>query len=313
MIMKERRMKETSIIIIIFFHHQSSFIIILFVVEERERKKERRATVSHPHLYIHSSLFGVGSQRNMEGVWIRFELKRKRNGWKSHTTSDVRYLQTRSGYFIDVRREKEEKEEIDMAFAGISRWEIEAEERMNVKWYAFFDLDKDFYKKRTNLSEDWNLALKTGKMRPTDDVGVFVSCEKETDDRWIETDPENTLSETWKRISTGDGKFLAVLSKDKTVMLVIVGEFWSVAIDGRGHEKRKERTSSTIVTYATGRIQTHWIVDSSVGDDAKKLLIRGGSLVLPGRSRDDYEVQPGSTLDWSKDIPSLLFLDTLSL
>ena len=35
---------------------------------------------------------------------------------------------------------------------------------MNVKWHAFFDFDKDFYKERTDLVEDWEKALKFGEM-----------------------------------------------------------------------------------------------------------------------------------------------------
>ena len=238
----------------------------------------------------------------MEGVWIRLGLRRKRNGWKSHTTSDVRYLQTRAGFFLDVRKEKSSgTKEIDMAFGGITRWKkTKNKDEMNVKWHAFFDFDKDFYKERTDLVEDWEKALKFGEMRDTDDVGLFV---REDDDRWIETDPKNTLRETWRRISSGKGNEISILSKDRTCMLVIVGDYWGVSIDGRA------RSTTTHTIYATGRIdekRTRWILDTVVGDDSKKLLLDDGSLLLPGRSQCDYQILSGSTLDW-KSIPPVKF------
>ena len=66
-------------------------------------------------------------------------------------------------------------------------------DEMDVKWHAFFDFDKDFYKERTDLVEDWDKALKSGEMRETEDLGLFV---REFDDQWVETDPKHTLKET---------------------------------------------------------------------------------------------------------------------
>ena len=89
-------------------------------------------------------------------------------------------------------------------------------------------------------------------------------------------------------------------------MLVIVGDNWGVSIDERANSARS--TTTPLVFYATGRIekQTRWILDTVVGDDSKTLLLDDGSLMLPGRSQCDYQVLPGSTLDW-KSIPPVKF------
>ena len=154
-------------------------------------------------------------------------------------------------------------------------------------------------------SSGWDKALKSGEMRDTEDVGLFV---REDDDQWIETDPKNTLRETWRRISSGEGKEISILSKDRTCMLVIVGDYWGVSIDERANSARS--TTTPLVIYATGRIekQTRWILDTVVGDHSKTLLLDDGSLMLPGRSQCDYEILSGSTLDW-KSIPPLKFTD----
>ena len=254
---------------------------------------------------------------HLQGVWKRLEIRRKRWDWKSHTDTDVLYIQTPFA-FIDMRKVKNEDDtERDMAFAGYTSINTTIDKThdpsspMEVHWHAIFDIDHRI--EDHNIADrwivDWEDILMKGTKKSTTDIGIFTRVVNE-ESTWIEEDLKNTLKEVWQRTSDGDGKFMSLLKRDtKDVLLVICGHNFALVDALTNHYSAgtvsvgepKDTTSvscSWIVTMAVAKVESPCFRSDAVDSE--------GRLVLPGSNIDDYEVLPGSTLKIS-EIPNISF------
>ena len=155
-------------------------------------------------------------ENKLVGVWNRLDISRKHTEWKKHTGTEVWYVQNPSSAFIDVRRLRVDDglgEPKTMAFSGITTIDsngtekrddaddnaVDEDDEMIVRWHAFYDASEAFVLE--SVENRWRDAIQRGRVPPTDDVGQFVR----SDDRniWVETDPDRTLRETWKRVTDG--------------------------------------------------------------------------------------------------------------
>eukprot|EP00939_MAST-03C_sp_MAST-3C-sp1_P005488 g5488.t1 len=265
----------------------------------------------------------------LRGVWKRLEIRRKRNDWKSHTGTEVCYLQTPFA-FVDIRRLKGKKDgekgkkdgESSMAFGGYTTFvEDKVTNTITVRWHTIYDVDAD--EVRDGWKRSWENILARGKESATDDVGIFTR-DGTKKDIWIETDPKNTLKEVWQKISDGNGQFLSLLKRNtRDTLLVVVGNSWAIADAGlqrytSGYIERHPPSSDSgrpIKGPTMGGTERMWVPSMEVasptpsGAAERGVVDEKGRLVLPGSNIKEYDILPGSTLKIT-ELPGVVFRDS---
>lgn len=193
-----------------------------------------------------------------------------------------------------------------MAFAGVvttaNEGDMKPQNGFLARWHSLFENEDAFFELRANaLDKDWRDVIDGKRMPPTEDVGSFRLDDAE-ENIWVEKDPENTLCEVWQRISTGDGRYLAVLKKDRTVLLVVCGAAWGCVVDPRAKRgptstDEPSRIFYAVGQFASGKCLVHDVL--SPKDVARiPVLDDDGQLALPGRGPADYDRLPGSSISW---------------
>lgn len=187
----------------------------------------------------------------------------------------VRYLQTPLA-FVDIRRSLNGSCQGDLAFAGIASVTEQV-----VRWHACLNFVPPVF----DPEKTWADTL-AGHPPPTTDEGLF-ECISEISQTYLETALDSSYKEIWRKVSHGDGIFLAV--RRGVSLLVVVGDYFHFASDER------KRGLGGLCEYAGGRVSRGWLIDLSIGGGE-------GELCLPGKP-EEFKVLPGSTVPWP--LPSL--------
>lgn len=210
----------------------------------------------------------------LQGVWERVSIARANAEGVfglPDTSVRVRYVQT-PWAFVDIRCALEKgKCQGEMAFGGVTS----VTEQL-VRWHACVNFQPPIF----DPLETWRCAV-NGEPQVTADQGL-MQCISDISQTYVERALDNSYEEVWRKLSHGEGRFLAV--RRGASLLVVAGDYFNFAQDDR------IRGKGGICEYVGGTVSSGWRIDISVGGVE-------GTLTLPG-SPAEWTRLPGSTMHW---------------